>query len=107
MTGVQTCALPICLYPRLRRARLLAEIAYGLPHPLMRRLTSSQRVVEALVNAIESGPPDESSGGTALHALIADARACKADPSGLPQPLAGRTVMLHFTKASTRTRLSV
>ena len=43
----------------------------------------------------------------ALHALIADARACKADPSGLPQPLAGRTVMLHFTKASTRTRLSV
>ena len=43
----------------------------------------------------------------ALHALIADARACKADPTPLAQILAGRSVMLHFTKASTRTRLSV
>mgnify|MGYP006277793163 CR=1 FL=1 len=43
----------------------------------------------------------------ALHALIADARACKADPSALPRRLEGRTVLLHFTKASTRTRLSV
>jgi len=42
-----------------------------------------------------------------LHALIADARAAKADPGSLAPILAGRTVLVHFTKASTRTRLSV
>jgi len=42
-----------------------------------------------------------------LHALIADARAAKADPDALAPILAGRTVLVHFTKASTRTRLSV
>ncbi|MGA0122374.1 MAG: ornithine carbamoyltransferase [Gaiellales bacterium] len=41
-----------------------------------------------------------------LRALLADARACKADPASLAQVLRGRTVMLHFTKPSTRTRLS-
>jgi ornithine carbamoyltransferase len=42
-----------------------------------------------------------------LRALIADARAAKADPAALPRSLEGRTVLVHFTKASTRTRLSV
>ncbi len=42
-----------------------------------------------------------------LHALIADARACKADPSSVHGQLTGRTVLMHFTKASTRTRVSV
>lgn len=42
-----------------------------------------------------------------LHALIRDARACKADPSSVHGLLTGRTVLLHFTKPSTRTRLSV
>ncbi len=42
-----------------------------------------------------------------LQALLADARAAKADPSVLRTQLAGRTVLMHFTKASTRTRLSV
>jgi ornithine carbamoyltransferase len=42
-----------------------------------------------------------------LHALIADARACKADPASVHGLLTGRTVLLHFTKPSTRTRLSV
>jgi ornithine carbamoyltransferase len=42
-----------------------------------------------------------------LHALIADARAAKADPGSLAPILAGRSVLVHFTKASTRTRLSV
>ena len=42
-----------------------------------------------------------------LHALIADARACKADPSSVHGKLTGRTVLMHFTKASTRTRVSV
>ena len=42
-----------------------------------------------------------------LHALLADAQAAKADPCSLHGPLVGRTVLLHFTKASTRTRLSV
>ena len=42
-----------------------------------------------------------------LHALIADARACKADPAAVHGLLTGRTVLLHFTKPSTRTRLSV
>ena len=43
----------------------------------------------------------------ALHALLADARAAKADPTALYGALAGRTVLLHFTKASTRTRISI
>ena len=42
----------------------------------------------------------------ALHALLADARAAKADPAALYGALAGRTVLMHFTKASTRTRIS-
>ncbi|MSO47798.1 MAG: ornithine carbamoyltransferase [Thermoleophilia bacterium] len=42
-----------------------------------------------------------------LRALIADARACKADPTLAHGQLSGRTVLLHFTKASTRTRVSV
>lgn len=42
-----------------------------------------------------------------LHALLADARAAKADPVPLFGQLAGRTVLLHFTKASTRTRTSI
>ena len=42
-----------------------------------------------------------------LHALLADARACKADPSSVHGLLTGRSVLLHFTKPSTRTRLSV
>jgi ornithine carbamoyltransferase len=42
-----------------------------------------------------------------LHALIADARACKADPASVHGRLTGRTVLMHFTKASTRTRVSV
>ncbi|MDP4667197.1 MAG: ornithine carbamoyltransferase [Gaiellales bacterium] len=42
-----------------------------------------------------------------LHALISDARACKADPGAVHGRLTGRTVLLHFTKASTRTRVSV
>jgi len=44
---------------------------------------------------------------TTLHALIADARACKADPSSVHGLLTGHTVLMHFTKASTRTRVSV
>ena len=43
----------------------------------------------------------------ALHALLADARAAKADPAALYGALAGRTVLMHFTKASTRTRISI
>ena len=43
----------------------------------------------------------------ALHALLADARAAKADPAALHGSLTGRTVLMHFTKASTRTRISV
>jgi ornithine carbamoyltransferase len=39
-----------------------------------------------------------------LLALLADARAAKADPAALHGTLTGRTVLLHFTKASTRTR---
>ena len=42
----------------------------------------------------------------ALRALLDDARACKADPAAVHGLLTGRTVMLHFTKPSTRTRLS-
>ena len=42
-----------------------------------------------------------------LLALLADARAAKADPAALRGALTGRTVLMHFTKASTRTRVSV
>ena len=42
-----------------------------------------------------------------LLALLADARAAKADPAALHGTLTGRTVLMHFTKASTRTRVSV
>jgi len=42
-----------------------------------------------------------------LLALLADARAAKADPAALHGSLTGRTVLMHFTKASTRTRISV
>lgn len=42
-----------------------------------------------------------------LLALIADARAAKADPAAVHGLLTGRTVLMHFTKPSTRTRLSV
>ena len=42
-----------------------------------------------------------------LLALLADARAAKADPAALHGALTGRTVLMHFTKASTRTRVSV
>ncbi len=42
-----------------------------------------------------------------LRALLADAHAAKANPSALHGQLVGRTVLLHFTKASTRTRISV
>ena len=43
----------------------------------------------------------------ALQALLADARAAKADPAALYGALAGRTVLLHVTQASTRTRISI
>ncbi len=42
-----------------------------------------------------------------LRALLADAHAAKANPSALHGQLVGRTVLMHFTKASTRTRISV
>ncbi len=42
-----------------------------------------------------------------LRALLADAHAAKANPSAFHGQLVGRTVLLHFTKASTRTRISV
>ncbi len=42
-----------------------------------------------------------------LLALLEDARAAKANPAALAGHLTGRTVLLHFTKASTRTRISV
>jgi len=42
-----------------------------------------------------------------LLALLADARAAKADQAALRGALTGRTVLMHFTKASTRTRVSV
>ena len=42
-----------------------------------------------------------------LRALLADARAAKANPAALNGALTGRTVLMHFTKASTRTRISV
>ena len=46
-------------------------------------------------------------GADALAALLDDARAAKADPAAVYGALAGRSVLLHFTKASTRTRVSV
>ncbi len=42
-----------------------------------------------------------------LLALLEDARSAKANPAALAGHLTGRTVLLHFTKASTRTRISV
>jgi ornithine carbamoyltransferase len=43
----------------------------------------------------------------ALRRIIDDAHAVKADPAAHYGRLAGRTVLMHFTKASTRTRVSV
>lgn len=43
----------------------------------------------------------------ALRRILDDAHAVKADPTAHYGRLAGRTVLMHFTKASTRTRVSV
>lgn len=44
---------------------------------------------------------------TSLRRILDAAHAAKADPASHYGRLAGRTVLMHFTKASTRTRVSV